>query len=216
MGGEQLQPIGGAPPFWGLNDKGKSSSNAPLFWTDPWDTFTASGFQFTGQCIVTGVGPCHQYESKKARGSSGSGLTVEGYKPMPFEVMNVIETEDQWDVFCQLRTLLFSKLTAKTPAYKLAINVEHPELHSADIYRAVLLGVSLSSEGPVDGAKTFKWTFHDYFPPTAANQTKSPSTKGPKEFTGLPSSFQAGGSSVPIPPSSNPANASILGAPVSE
>lgn len=213
---EQLQPIGGAPPFWGLNDKGVSSSQSPLFWTDPWDTFFASGFQFPGKCTVNGIGPCHQFESKKPRGASGSTLTVEGYKPMPFDVANVIETSDQWDVFCQLRSLLFSKLTSRTPAYKLAVNVEHPELHSAEIFRAVLLGVTLSSEGPIEGAKTFKWTFHDYFAPTVANQTKSPATKGPAEFTGLPSSFQAGGSTGPQPPSANPANSSVLGAPVSE
>src|SRR6185312_11994893 len=105
---EQLKPLGiTAPTLWGLSDHPgpdgvrRSSNTGPLYAADPWDTFFVDDFQFPGTCELRGVGACHEFRSKKGVGVAGSQLTVDGYKPQPFEVAVEIATADQFDVLIQ-------------------------------------------------------------------------------------------------------------------
>ena len=118
-----------------------------------------------------------------------------------------------------------SKKSSNTPtripsnSSQIAVSVFHPNLAWIKIYSAVLQSVTPLVRGKSgEGFKMTTLTFQEN--PPAANPKKNvtKSAGPPAEDPNLPNSSQVGASGKeinfsPPPPSANPANASVLGAP---
>jgi hypothetical protein len=208
-------PAGGGQPMWGLNDQGFSSSDAPLFSTDPWDVFWLGTRKLPGECdIVPGGVAAVEVNVKKGKGTSGARVTLAGYAPKQFQVTCEICTDDQWAELQDIIDVYWTTPNKASNLTQIAVSVFHPNLAWIKIYSAVLVGVTPLVRGKSgEGFKMTTLTFQENAQPTKKNVTKSAGP--PAEDKGLPDSHQAGGTPA-TPPSSVPANASVLGAPVSE
>lgn len=207
-----LGPTGGGQPFWGLNDAGVSSNEAPLFATDPYDTFWLGTRQLPGECSLM-VGDVAQLELniKKGKGLDGARITVTGMKAGKFQLSCQIVTPEQWAEIQDVRDVYWRSPGKTSNLSQVAISVFHPALASVDVYSAVIDGWSPPQDGKVEGAKnvviSFVWSI---YVPKKKNVTKS--SAAPAEDARKPASAKLQNETPPAP-SSDPANASTGGPP---
>jgi hypothetical protein len=213
---QNFGPGGGGQPVWGRNDQGESSSDAPLFYTDPWDTFWLGNRQLPGECelIPSGIAAI-QLNVKKGVGSNVNRITYAGYLAKKFSITCEICTAAQWAELQDILDVYWVIPNKSSTLSQLAISVVHPALAPIHIYSAVLESVTPMVRGKSgEGFKMMTFLFQENPPAKKKNVTKSAGP--PAEDPQLANSNQRGGTPKPTPPSSNPANASVGGAPVSE
>ena len=210
-------PAGGGQPLWGLNDRGMSSSDANLFSTDPWDTFWLGSRQLPGECELIGGGVAAiELNVKKGVGSNANRITFAGYVAKKFSVTCEICTAAQWAELQDILDVYWATPNKKSQLSQLAVNVVHPALAAIHIYSAVLESVSPMGRGKSgEGFKMMTFLFQEN-PPKGPKKNVTKSAGPPAESTAEPNSHQPGATPVAAPPSANPANASVLGPPVSK
>lgn len=157
---QELGPSGGGQPFWGLNDQGDSSSDAPLFSTDPWDTFWLGTRQLPGECTLI-VGDIAQIEinSKKGKGIDGARLTVSGMKSGKFRVSCQIVTAAQWAEIQDVVDVYWRNPGKVSNLSQVSVSVYHPALAFVKCYSAVIAGVTPPQDGKIEGAKNVLFEF---------------------------------------------------------
>ena len=214
---QNFGPGGGGQPVWGRNDQGESSSDAPLFATDPWDTFWLGTRQLPGQCEISPGGVAAvEVNVKKGKGTAGARVTLAGYAPKQFQVTCEICTAAQWAELQDIIDVYWTIPNKTSNLSQIAVSVFHPNLAWIKIFSAVLVQVTPLVRGKSgEGFKMTTLTFQENATPQK-NKNVTKSAGPPAEDPNLPNSNQRGGTPKPTPPSSNPANASVGGAPVSE
>ncbi len=78
-----------------------------------------------------------------------------------------IATPEQWDVFQDVRNKYWAGPTKKAKPPQATVKVTHPDLNSINVYQAVLIGVPTSEQSDVEGAKNFRFRFHEQVNPKA-------------------------------------------------
>jgi hypothetical protein len=211
-----LGPAGGGQPLWGLNDQGSSSSDAQLFSTDPWDTFYMGTRQLPGECeLIPGGIAAIELNVKKGKGSNVTRITYAGYAAKKFSITCEICTAAQWAELQDIIDVYWTIPNKVSNLSQIAVSVFHPNLAWIKIFSAVLEDVTPLVRGKSgEGFMMTTLTFQEN-PPAAAKKNVTKSAGPPAEAPSLPNSNQRGGTPKPTPPSSNPINASVLGAPIS-
>lgn len=206
---QNLGPGGGGQPLWGLNDQGFSSSFAPLFFTDPWDTFWIGTRQMPGECnVLNGAIAQIEINKKKGKGTDGARLTLAGYDPGEFPVTVEITTAEQWAELQDIVDIYWTIPNKGSTIPQVAVTVYHPNLAWLKIYSAVLKHISPMAPGKVEGSKMTTLTFQENVA-TKKHRNVTKSAGPPAEAPQLPNSNQIGGSTAP--PSANAGNASTSG-----
>jgi hypothetical protein len=192
-------------PFWGLNDDGKSSSSAPLFAKDPWDTFKLGTRQFPGECTLEPSGiAAIEVLKKKGKGTDGARITLVGRDCKEFRVTCQIVTAEQWAELQDVKNTYWRIPNKTNRLADASLPVSHPGLDFLNIYSAVLVAVGPPVEGKIDGSMAVTFTFLE----DTKNQNKNVTTTAsapPPEDPRKPASAALANSSPP-PPESNPAN----------
>jgi hypothetical protein len=210
-----LGPAGGGQPMWGLNDNGVNSSSAPLFSTDPWDKFWIGTRQLPGECeLIPGGVAAIELNVKKGKGSNVTRLTYAGYAAKKFSVTCEICTDEQWAELQDIIDVYWTTPNKASNISQIAVSVFHPNLAWIKIYSAVLENITPLVRGKSGEGFMMTTLLFQENPPSSnpkKNVTKSAGPPAETSSPSVPSSFQSGGSATPVPPSSNPANASTSG-----
>jgi len=211
-----LGPGGGRIPFWGLNDLGISSNEAPKFAVDPWDTFWLGTRQFPGECTLI-VGDVLQIEinSKKGKGLDGARLTAAGFKSGKFQISCQIATPEQWEEMQDIVDVYLRNPGKTSNLTEISLSIYYPGLAFVKVYSAVIEGVIPPQDGKLEGAKNVVWMFRwSPYIPQKKNVTKS---AGPPvaEDKRKPAAAALASNAPPDPPESLPANMSTSGPPQS-
>ena len=193
-------------PFWGLNDAGVISNEAPTFYDDPWDTFWINELQMPGKCEITGAPGQFEIEKYKGKNHTGASIKMFGYLPGQFDLLVQIETPDQWDEFQELQDAFWPGPQKDPILQGLAVHIRHPDLQRLRVEKAVLFDLPLAEKSPVDGCKIFRWKFYQSSLPKPTRTFIATGALPPPEFAALPPS-----NGIPTLPSANPANASLDG-----
>jgi hypothetical protein len=197
-------------PFWGLNDQGKSSNTAPLFATDPWDTFKIGTRQVPGECTLEPGGIAEiEVVKKKSKGSDGARLTLVGRDSKEFRVTVQVITAEQWAELQDVKNTYWRIPNKTNNLADAAIPVSHPGLAFLNIYSAVLKGVGPPVEGKIEGSMSVTFTFLEANQTGKKNVTKTASAP-PPEDPRKPASATLANSSPP-PPESVKKNVSTKG-----
>lgn len=194
--------------FWGLNEKGDSCAEGPLYARDPWDTFYINTDQLPGECELQNKGLA-QIEVEKFKGKNQSGATIKffGYLASAFDVICKISTPEQFEVYQQIQDKYWAGPTKAARPPALTVNVKHPDLNRLRVYQAVLYGVSLAERGEIDGSKNFRLMFHENVLPKGTKTKKAEGALPPED------SRLIGSDATPVLPSKNPDNMSLDGPP---
>jgi hypothetical protein len=196
-------------PFWGLNEQGQSCNEDLLYYPDPWDTFWINDDQLPGKCWVEGKDVAQlEIVKRKGKGMAGAKIALLGYEPGEFNVLCRIATPEQWQVLQSVRNKYWAGPAKATKPPQATVNVKHPDLNSLRIFQAVVFGVPLSEPSDVEGAKHFRFRFHEQVKQRQVNQVIAAAAL-PPEDPRQPASASLNGR--PEAPSSNPENASLSG-----
>jgi hypothetical protein len=204
--------IGGSgASFWGLNDSGVSPNDAPLFASNPWDTFWINGRRMPGECsLLPGSIARLEVIRKKGKERDGADVTVSGYDPREFSITVQISTPEQWAEYLEV-------LRDNWPApgkvrRRVAVLVAHPNLAALQINTAVLAGVSPMVDGKIDGAKYSTWSFQEQLKSGRRGITKRADAPVPEKGP-QPAAARLGRpvNAPPPPPESVAANMSTRG-----
>ncbi|HVZ89642.1 MAG TPA: hypothetical protein VHG72_21955 [Polyangia bacterium] len=215
MADKMLTPGGGAQPFWGLNDVGQSPNQAPLYFTDPWDTFWIGSSQVPGECtLMPGSAISVEVIKKKSKGGDGARVTLGGNDPKTFSLEIDISTAAQWALLQELEDAYRRRSGKKSTLSQSAVSVFHPDLASPGIgiYVAALVDIQLLKPSKTDGAKIRTWTFQVSVEPPRnknATQTIGPPAEEVQRFPASTSSLLQNG--TPPPPESDPGNLGTAG-----
>ena len=206
---DQLGPGGGGTPFVGLNDQGQSSNEAPLFFTDPTDTFFLGTRQLPGECSLQAVQIARiEVNKKKGKGLDGARITLAGYDPREFQVVTQITTPEQQAEIDDVLDVYW-RIPGKTSNLsQVALTVGHPRLAALKIYTAVLVGVSFA-DGKLSPSTAATFSFQEApYIQRKKNVTKSagPPAQDPRK----PNSSKLANAAVE-PPSSKAENLSTSG-----
>jgi hypothetical protein len=207
---DELGPAGGGQPFWGLNDEGASANEAPLFSTDPWDTFFLGARQLPGECELQGVQVARiEVNKKKGKGLDGARITLAGYDPREFQVLCQIATPAQWAELEDVVDVYWRIPGKKSTLSQVTITVGHPGLAFLKIYTAVLIGITPPMPGKIDGTKVVTFSFLEA-PQVPKKKNVTKSAGPPAEDHRKPSAAKLG-NAPPPPPSSKPENLGLGG-----
>lgn len=199
-------------PFWGLNEKGFTCNEGPDYERDPWDTFYINDMQVPGKCWVEGKGIAQiEVEKKKGKGQAGAKVSLYGYLPDEFDMVCRIATPSQWDIFQAIEDKIWAGPTKETKPPSIAVKVKYPDLQRLRIYEAVLVGVPLAEQSDVEGAKHFRFRFHEQVK-TTAYAVRSATAAVPPEDARQPAS--AALNATPPMPATVDANSSLDGPPL--
>jgi hypothetical protein len=207
---DELGPAGGGAPFVGLNDDGASSNEAPLFFTDPHDTFFLGTRQLPGECKLQAQQVARiEVNKKKGKGLDGARITLAGYDPREFQVITQITTEDQWDELQDILDVYWRIPGKASTLSQVAISVSHPRLDPLKIHTAVLVGVTLS-DGALTPSIAATFTFQEApYIVKKKNVTKSSGPPARDERKAAAAAKLA--NETPEPPSSKASNMSTSG-----
>lgn len=149
-------------PFWGLNAAGVSANEAPLYEQDVWDTAFINDDQLPGKCWIEnkGVGEI-EVQVKKAKTQANSRITFLGYDPKEFDLVVRIATEQQWDVFQDIRDKYWKPPAKKPNPPQATVKVKYPDINGINVFEGVLIGVPTSEPSDLEGAKNFRFRFHE-------------------------------------------------------
>lgn len=199
-------------PFWGLNDEGLSCNEDLLYWPDPWDTFFINDIQLPGKCRCDNKSiAAIDVEKSKGKNNSGARIRFFGYLPGAFDVICRIATPEQWLVFQEVQDKFWAGPLKEARPPQITVKVKHPDINRLRVYQAVLVGMPLAEDSEVDGAKNFRWQFHEQVK-QKAHRAKVAGGPIPEDER-LPSSTGPL-NGPPAPPSTKPANFSLDGPPM--
>jgi hypothetical protein len=195
-------------PFWGLNDDGVTPNEDLLYYPDPWDTFKINDVQLPGRCHLQNKSIAElDVEKSKGKNNSGARIRFFGYLPGAFDVVERIVTPEQWDIFQGIQDTFWAGPAKAAKPPQMTVKVSHPDLGRLRVYQAVLVGMPLAEDADMDGAKYFRWQFHENVP---QRPHKAKVAGGPiPEDARLPSSQPE--NAKPELPSKNPANLGLDG-----
>jgi hypothetical protein len=203
-------------PFWGLNKDGKSANQAPLFATDPWDTFWIGASprrQFPGECVLEPGGvSAIEVVKKKAKGSDNAKWTLVGRDSKEFRITVQLVTPEHWAELQDIKNTFWRIPNKTNNLADAAIPVSHPGLDFVNIYSAVLKAVSPPVEGKLEGAGYVTFTFLEANKQGTKNVTKTADSPPPPEDARKPgSALLAPANAPPPPPEAVAANLSTEG-----
>lgn len=199
-------------PFWGLNEMGTTCNEGPDYERDPWDTFFINDMQLPGKCWVEGKGISQiEVEKKKGKGSAGAKITVYGYLPDEFDSVCRIATPSQWEIFQAIGDRVWAGPTKQAKPPQLTVRVKYPDLQRLRVYEAVLIGVPLAEASDMEGAKNFRFRFHEQVKQKASKVTTATGALPPQDPRLINSSAI---NATPALPSANPENSSLSGPPL--
>lgn len=196
-------------PFWGLNEAGVSCNEAPLYFSDPWDTFYVNDVQLPGKCWVDrGDLAQIEIERTKGKGNRGAKLKIYGYEPHSFDVVIQITTDEQWQVYQSVQDRFWAGPTKTMKPPQGSVRVRYPDLGRLRVYSAVLFMLPPAEPADVPDGKNFRWRFHEDVPqaPIAAKVASGPIPEDPR----LPSSTGPVNQPAELP-SKNPGNTGLQG-----
>jgi hypothetical protein len=207
---DELGPAGGGQPFWGLNDEGASSNEAPKFATDPWDTFWLGTRQLPGECVLNAVQVARiEVNKKKGKGLDGARITLAGMDSKEFQVVVQVATPEQWAELQDIRDVYWRSAGKASNVSQVTIPVFHPGLASLDVYTAALIGWSPPADGKIDGVKNVTLTFIEA-PYIQKKKNVTKSAGPPAEDKRKPTAGSLA-NETPEPPSSKASNMSTSG-----
>lgn len=169
----RLSSAGNPPiPFWGDGQIEEDLDGGVS--KNPWDVVTLGGIALQGVCEVkpTGVASI-EVDVKKPKGKHGANITILGYLPKTFDVVQKIWTSGHWTSAQIARERLWkgNKAVAKDEA---AIAVSHPFLQFLGITTAVLVGLVGPVAAPERDFMIITWKLHEKVNVKAGSVVNSP------------------------------------------
>jgi hypothetical protein len=199
-------------PFWGLSDDGSTPNEDLLYYPDPWDTFVINDLKLPGRCTLQNKSiAAIDVEKSKGKNNSGARIRFFGYLPGQFDVIERIATPEQWLVFQEIQDKFWAGPAKEARPPQITVKVSHPDLGRLHVYQAVLVGMPLAEDADVEGAKNFRWQFHEQVAQKPSKGAKVAGGPIPEDAR-LPSSQPE--NATPALPSTNPDNMSLAGPPV--
>lgn len=195
-------------PFWGNNDAGSSCAEGPTFMSNPWDTFWVNDLQVPGKCSIRGNPGGFEIEKYKGHNQTGASIKMFGYLPGEFDLVVEITTSDQWDEFQELEDAFWPGPQKNPILLGLAIHVRHPELQRLKVNKAVLFDLPLSEPSQIEGGRNFIWKFYQSSLPKATKTLVATGALPPEDAR------EPASNGVPSLPSTNPANMTLDGPPL--
>lgn len=200
-------------PFWGLNDDGQTCNEDPLYYTDPWDTFKINDVQLPGKCWLENNSiALLDVEKSKGKNNSGARIRFFGYMPGAFDLVERIVTPEQWLIFQETQDKFWAGPAKAARPPQMTVTVAYPDLGRLRVYQAVLVGMPLAEASDLDGAKNFRWKFHEQVAqrPVVAKVAGGPIPEDKREI----GSEESAEHFKQRLPSTNPANMGLEGPPV--
>jgi hypothetical protein len=162
-----------------------------------------------GKCWIEGSGiSAIEVERKKGKGTSGARISFFGYEPKEFAMLCRIATPEQWQLYQQIEDKFWAGPLKTDRPPQLTVKVSYPDLLRLRVFQAVLIAVPPAETSDVEGAKNFRWKFHEQVK-QKPHKAKSAAGALPPEDPQLPASSPL--NFTPALPSQTQSNMSLDG-----